>query len=127
MKSASVAAFSIVLIVAASTVAAQSGEPAKGERLFNQQCKSCHTVDKGGANGIGPNLFGMFGRKAGATEGFASSDAMKKSGIVWDDASLTDYLKDPKGRVPDTKMVYAGMKRPDQVAEMIVYLKKATR
>ena len=71
MKSASVAAFSIVLIVAASTVAAQSGEPAKGERLFNQQCKSCHTVDKGGANGIGPNLFGMFGRKAGATEGFA--------------------------------------------------------
>ena len=127
MKSASVAAFSIALIVEAGTVAAQSGEPAKGERLFNQQCKSCHTVDKGGANGIGPNLFGMFGRKAGATEGFASSDAMKKSGIIWDDASLTDYLKDPKGRVPDTKMVYAGMKRPDQLADMIAYLKKATQ
>ncbi len=127
MKSMSVAAFSIALICAAGTVAAQSGEPAKGERLFNQQCKTCHTVDKGGANGIGPNLFGVFGRKAGAAEGFASSDAMKKSGIVWDDAALADYLKDPKGKVPDTRMVYAGLKRPDQLADMIAYLKKATQ
>jgi cytochrome c len=127
MKSASAAAFSIALICAAGTVAAQSGEPARGERLFNQQCKTCHTVDQGGATGLGPNLFGMFGRKAGSTEGFASSDAMKKSGIVWDDAALADYLKDPKGKVPDTKMIYAGLKRPEQLADMIAYLKKATQ
>ena len=127
MKSVSAAAFSIALICAAVTVSAQSGEPAKGERLFNQQCKTCHTVDKGGVNGLGPNLFGMFGRKAGTTEGFAFSDAIRKSGIVWDDASLADYLKDPKGKVPDTRMVYAGLKRPEQIADMIAYLKKATR
>lgn len=127
MKSASAAAFSIALICAAGTVAAQSGEPARGERLFNQQCKTCHTVDKGGSTGLGPNLFGMFGRKAGSTEGFASSDAMKKSGIVWDDAALADYLKDPKGKVPDTKMIYAGLKRPEQLADMIAYLRKATQ
>ena len=127
MKSVLEAAFSIALICAAGTVAAQSGEPAKGERLFNQQCKTCHTVDKGGANGLGPNLFGMFGRKAGTVEGFASSEAIKKSGIVWDDASLADYLKDPKGKVPDTRMVYAGLKRPEQLADMIAYLKKATQ
>ena len=127
MKSVLAAAFSIALICAAGTVAAQSGEPAKGERLFNQQCKTCHTVDKGGANGLGPNLFGLFGRKAGTNEGFASSDAIKKSGIVWDDATLADYLKDPKGKVPDTKMVYAGLKRPEQLADIIAYLKKVTQ
>ena len=127
MKSALAAAFSVALICAAGTVAAQSGEAAKGERLFNQQCKTCHTVDKGGATGLGPNLFGMFGRKAGTTEGFASSDAMKNSGITWDDASVTEYLKDPKAKVPNTKMVYAGLKRPEQMADMIAYLKKATQ
>lgn len=127
MKSVLAVAFSIALICAAGTVAAQSGEPAKGERLFNQQCKTCHTVDKGGTNGLGPNLFGLFGRKAGTNEGFVSSDAMNKSGIVWDDATLADYLKDPKGKVPDTKMVYAGLKRPEQLADIIAYLKKVTQ
>jgi len=127
MKSALAAAFSIALICAAGTVAAQSGEASRGERLFNQQCKTCHTVDKGGANGLGPNLFGMFGRKAGETGSFASSEAIKKSGITWDDGSIAEYLKDPKAKVPDTKMVYAGLKRPEQMADMIAYLKKATQ
>ena len=127
MKSALAAAFSIALICAAGTVSAQSGEASRGERLFNQQCKTCHTVDKGGANGLGPNLFGLFGRKAGETGSFASSEGIKKSSITWDDASLAEYLKDPKGKVPDTKMVYAGLKRPEQMADMIAYLKKATQ
>lgn len=126
MRTAVGAAFSIALICAAGTVAAQSGDPEKGERLFNQQCKTCHTVDKGGRNGTGPNLFGIFGRKAGAVEGFAASEAIATSGIVWDEKSMADYLKDPKGKVPDTKMVYAGLKRAEQLADMIAYLKKAT-
>jgi len=121
------AAISVALICAAGTVAAQSGDAAKGERLFNQQCKTCHTVEKGGRNGIGPNLFGVFGRKAGTAEGFAASDEIKKSGIVWDDKAMAEYLHDPKAKIPDTKMVFAGIKRQEQLDDMLAYLKKATQ
>jgi cytochrome c len=116
---------STVLILTAGGALAQSAE--SGERAFNQQCKACHTVEKGGPSPIGPNLFGVIGRKAGSAAGFASSDAMKASGITWDEASLADYLKDPKAKVPETKMVFAGLKRPAQLADVIAYLKKATQ
>ena len=104
---------------------AQSVE--SGERTFNQQCKACHTIEKGGPNTIGPNLFGVIGRKAGTAAGFPFSDAMKASAIIWDDASLGDYLKDPKAKVPDGKMVFVGLKRPAQLADVIAYLRKATQ
>lgn len=113
--------------LAAAGAAAQSGNEARGERLFNQQCKACHTLGKEGVSTVGPNLHGLFGRKAGAVAGYSSSDAMKGSGIVWDDRILMDYLKDPKGRVPGTKMVYAGLKQEAQRADMIAFLKKATQ
>ncbi len=121
------AAVSVVLALAAANAAAQSSDGGPGEGLFNQQCKICHTLNKDGANLVGPNLFGMFGRKAGTAKGFASSDAMTKSGIVWDDKALGDYLTDPKGRVPGTKMVYAGLKRQEQLDDLIAYLRKATQ
>ena len=79
------------------------------------------------SNGVGPNLHGLFGRKAGTAQGFASSDAMTKSGIVWDDKTLAEYLKDPKGRVPGAKMVYVGLKQEAQQEDMIAFLKKATQ
>lgn len=120
-------ALSVTVFLAAGGASAQSGNEARGERMFNQQCKACHTLDKGGAATVGPNLHGLIGRKAGSTEGFAASDAMKTSGIVWDDKTLAEYLKDPKGRVPGTKMVYAGLKQDAQQADMIAYLKKATQ
>ena len=120
-------ASSVAVILVAGSASAQSGNEARGERLFNQQCKACHTLDKDGARSVGPNLHGLIGRKAGATEGFSSSDAMKSSGIVWDDKTLVEYLKDPKGRVPGTKMVYAGLKQEAQQADMIAFLKKATQ
>lgn len=106
---------------------AQSGDEAKGERAFNQLCKTCHTVEKGGKSAVGPNLSGFLGRKAGAMDGFAFSEAMKDSGIVWDEQTLSEYLKDPKGRIPGNKMVFVGVKRPDQLADLIAYLKKATQ
>jgi cytochrome c len=122
------ATVSVVLASAVVTqAAAQSGDAGRGERLFNQQCKACHTVEKGGRNGIGPNLFGVFGSKAGAVQGFSFSEAMQKSAIVWDDKTMTEYLKDPKTRVPDGKMVYVGLKQPAQLDDMIAYLKKATQ
>ena len=117
----------VAVILVAGSASAQSGNEARGERLFNQQCKACHTVDKDGARTVGPNLHGLVGRKAGSTEGFSSSDAMKASGIVWDDKTLVEYLKDPKGRVPGTKMVYSGLKQEAQQADMIAFLKKATQ
>jgi len=120
-------ASSVAVILVAGSASAQSGNEARGERLFNQQCKACHTLDKDGARTVGPNLHGLVGRKAGSTEGFSSSDAMKASGIVWDDKTLVEYLKDPKGRVPGTKMVYAGLKQEAQQADMIAFLKKATQ
>ena len=121
------ATLSVVLTSAAAAALAQSGDAARGERLFNQQCKICHTVDKGGRNGVGPNLFGLFGSKAAAVEGFQFSEAMKTSGITWNDKTVAEYLKDPKGRVPNGKMVYAGLKQREQVDDMIAYLKKATQ
>ncbi len=120
-------ASSVAVILVAGSASAQSGNEARGERLFNQQCKACHTLDKDGARTVGPNLHGLVGRKAGSTEGFSSSDAMKASGIVWDDKTLVEYLKDPKGRVPGTKMVYAGLKQEAQQADMIAFLKKAAQ
>ena len=121
------ATMSVVLTFAATVALAQSGDATRGERLFNQQCKACHTVEKGGRNGIGPNLFGIFGQKAGAVDGFSFSEAMQKSGIVWDDKTMAEYLKDPKGRVPNGKMVYAGLKQQAQLDDMIAYLKKTTQ
>lgn len=125
MKAAVGALVTTVLILTAGGALAQSAE--SGERTFNQQCKACHTVEKGGPSPLGPNLFGVIGRKAGSSAGFASSDAMKASGITWDEASLADYLKDPKAKVPETKMVFDGLKRPAQIADVIAYLKKATQ
>ena len=122
------ATLSVVLVWAAATqAAAQTGDATRGERLFNQQCKTCHTVDKDGRNGVGPNLHGVFGSKAAAVQGFSFSEAMQKSGIVWDDKTMAEYLKDPKGRVPDGKMVYAGLKQQAQLGDVIAYLKKATQ
>ncbi len=112
---------------AASPAAAQSGEAAKGQRVFNTQCKSCHTVEKDGAQVTGPNLHGLFGRKAGISAGYAYSDAMKNSGIVWDETTLADYNRDPKGKVPGTKMLYNGVKNAGQLADLVAYLKEATK
>jgi cytochrome c len=99
------------------------GDPAKGEKVF-ARCKTCHEVAKE-QNKVGPHLVGVMGRKAGAVEGFKYSDAMKNSGIVWDDAALAAYLKDPKGSMPGNKMAFPGLKKDDELADVIAYLKQA--
>jgi len=122
-----IAAFVFLAATAlAPSAFAQSGNAARGERTFNQQCKACHTVEQGGPSPIGPNLHGLFGRKAGTLAGYEYSPAMAKSGITWDDKGLAEYLKDPKARVPETKMVFAGVKQQSQLDDVIAYLQKAT-
>lgn len=107
------------------TVAANAwadGDPAKGKRVFNK-CKSCHelTTEK---NKIGPNLVGIIGRKAGSVPGFKYSSAMQNSGIVWDEKTIDTYITDPKKFVPGNKMVLAPIKKADQRADLIAYIKE---
>lgn len=115
------------MVTTAGTAVAQSGEASRGQRVFNTQCRACHTLEKDGASAAGPNLHGVFGRKAGTGGGYDSSDAMKKSGIVWDDATMAEYNRDPKGKVPGTKMLYNGVKNAGQLADLVAYLKEATK
>lgn len=100
------------------------GDPAKGEKLF-ARCKTCHEVAKP-QNKVGPHLVGVMGRKAGGIEGFKYSEAMAGSGKVWDEATVAEYLKDPKGYIPGNKMAFPGLKKQDELDDVIAYLKQAT-
>jgi cytochrome c len=112
------------MLVAAAAPAAAS-DAAAGQKVF-AKCKACHEVGST-TNKIGPTLKGMFGRKAGTVEGFAYSKAMKESGIVWDEATLKTYLADPKGSMPGNKMAFVGLKKPEDIDNVIAYLKEATQ
>jgi cytochrome c len=116
-----------VMVGFATQASAQSGDAAKGQRVFNQQCRACHTLEKDGAQTVGPNLHGVFGRKAGTAAGFEFSDAMKTSGIVWDEATMAEYNRNPKAKVPGTKMVFNGVRNAGQLADLVAYLKQATQ
>ena len=86
------------------------------------QCRACHTVEKGGNNGVGPNLWGVAGQTAAHTAGFNYSPAMKASSFTWDTATLDKFLKEPMKTLPGTKMAYAGLRNDEQRAEVIAFL-----
>jgi len=104
-----------------STAAMGAGDAAKGKELF-ARCMVCHTSEKGGPNRVGPNLFGVVGRKAGTLPGFSFSPAMKNSGITWDEEVLAKYLLAPSKMVPGTKMPFGGFNDPSQSADVAAYL-----
>ncbi|MEK9725610.1 MAG: cytochrome c family protein [Rhodospirillaceae bacterium] len=93
-----------------------------GEKVF-KKCKACHTVEKGGKNTVGPNLWNVVGRAKGSGEGFSYSDAVKGLGGEWTFADLNAFLENPKGFAKGTKMSFAGLKKPEDRAEVIVYLR----
>jgi cytochrome c len=109
------------LLLAGSATAALAADPAAGEKIFKTQCGICHAV-VAGQNRIGPTLFGVVGRPAGSVPGFNYTADHKKLGITWDAANLDKYLTNPRAMVPDTSMVYAGLKDDTQRADLVAYL-----
>jgi cytochrome c len=99
----------------------KTADAAKGQGL-TKQCASCHTFDTGGKTLTGPNLHGVVGKAAGSVAGFAYSDKMKGLGKPWDADLLDQFLANPKGVVPGTKMSFAGISKPEQRADLIKYL-----
>jgi cytochrome c len=99
-----------------------AGDVEHGKQVFGM-CRSCHSIAKGGPNMTGPDNYAVVGRKAGTHEGYAYSDALKTSGIVWDAATLDRWIENPRKVVPGTKMSFAGIKDPKDRADLIAYLR----
>lgn len=106
-----------------STVSAAAQDAAAGEKVF-AQCRACHQIGESAKNAVGPVLNGLFGRKSGTIEGFNYSPANKNSGITWDEATFREYIKDPKAKIPGTKMIFPGLKDPKQIDDVVAYLKQ---
>lgn len=104
----------------ASVSALAAGDPALGEKVFIK-CKACHDATAG-TNKVGPTLKGLVGRPAGTVADYKYSDANKNSGLTWDEATLSEYLKDPKKKIPGTKMAFAGIKDQTEIDNLIAYL-----
>ena len=115
------------ILVAASLVAmtadANAQDAAAGEKSFNK-CRACHQVGETAKNVVGPVLNGLFGRKSGTIAGYNYSDANKNSGITWDEAVFADYIKDPKAKIPGTKMTFAGIKNEQEIKDLTAFLKQ---
>lgn len=122
-------AMNIIRILAgAALVAACSGsafaqDVEAGQKSFNK-CRPCHQVGEGAKNIVGPVLNGLFGRKSGTIEGYNYSDANKNSGITWDETVFAEYIKDPKAKIPGTKMVFAGIKNEKEIGDLTAFLKQ---
>jgi cytochrome c len=109
-----------------SIVVAQAplnGDPQRGEQIY-ARCGACHALEY---DRTGPRHCGLFGRRAGSVKGFAYSEAMKRSGLVWDERTLDRFLTNPMGAVPGTTMGYAGIDDAQERADLIAYLRKATQ
>jgi cytochrome c len=118
----------IAVAVSASGALADETDLAAGKKIF-ARCKACHTLDEGGRDGIGPNLHGVFGRTAGTKEGVRYSKAMTakgEEGLVWSEETLETYLEKPAAMVPGTSMSFPGLKKPEERANLIAYLKHET-
>lgn len=126
MRFTAVFAALTIVVLAAGQAAAQ--DAAAGEKVF-AKCKACHVADAD-TNKIGPTLKDVIGRTAGTLQGFKYSKAMVDAGaggLVWDDANLTTYLQNPKAMVKGTKMAFPGLKKDDEIANVIAYLKQFTK
>jgi cytochrome c len=111
------------LALAGTVGAASAQDAALGEKVF-LKCRACHQIGEGAKNAVGPVLNGVVGRKAGTYPGYSYSDANKNSGITWDVATLKEYLKNPRAKVPGTKMLFPGLTKDEDINNVIAYLKQ---
>jgi cytochrome c len=111
------------VFMAASMSAALAQDVAKGEAVF-KKCLPCHAIGPGAVNKVGPVLNGLDGRKSGSVPNFNYSEANKNSGITWNEANFKEYIKDPRAKVPGTKMIFAGIKNEQEVNDLWAYVKQ---
>jgi cytochrome c len=102
---------------------AAHGDAAAGEKVF-VKCKACHQIGESAKNAIGPELNGVIGRHSGSVPGYNYSDANKNSGLTWDEATFREYIKNPKAKVPGTKMIFAGLTREKDVDDIVAFLEQ---
>jgi cytochrome c len=119
-----VALFGLALALDGQHALAQ-GDVEAGKKVFNK-CKSCHEVETP-KNKVGPHLVGILGRKAGSVADFKYSDGMANSGIVWNEQTITAYLKDPKDYVKGNKMTFVGIKSDEEITNLLAYLKSVQK
>lgn len=118
MRILSVAA--VMVLAGLSTGRAQ--DVAAGEKVFGV-CRACHQIGPTAKNAVGPAQNGLIGRPSGTYPGYAYSPANKASGLTWDEATFREYIRDPKAKIPGTKMVFPGLKNEQQITDLIAYLK----
>ncbi|OYW62681.1 MAG: cytochrome c family protein [Bosea sp. 12-68-7] len=114
------------LLVASAFAAASPAwaqDIAAGERSWNK-CRACHQIGETAKNGVGPHLNGLFGRHTGEVAGYSYSAANKSANLTWDEAIFADYIKDPRAKIPGTKMVFAGIKNEKEIADLTAFLKQ---
>ena len=115
--------FSALIVLAASAYAsgALAQDAAAGKTSFNK-CLACHAIGDGAKNKVGPELNGLDGRKSGTAAGYSYSDANKNSGITWNKDVFLEYIKDPKAKIPGTKMAFAGIKNEKEANDLWAYI-----
>ena len=117
MKSFVIAA----VVLAASTGVTPAQDVEAGESSF-KKCGPCHDIGDDARNKVGPLLNGLAGRKSGTVEGFSYSDANKNSGLTWDEATFKHYIKDPRAKIPGTKMIFPGIKNEKEAENLWAYI-----
>jgi cytochrome c len=111
----------VVIASSAAATAALAQDAAAGKTSFNK-CLACHAIGEGAKNKVGPELNGIDGRKSGTVDGYNYSDANKNSGITWNEALFKEYIKDPKAKVPGTKMSFAGIKNEREINDLWAFI-----
>jgi cytochrome c len=110
-------AFALIAV----SLPALAGDPEAGAKVF-KKCQACHAVGEGAKNKVGPELNGLFGRPAGSVPDYSYSDANKNSGIVWTKEVFAEYIKNPRGYLPGTKMSFVGLKKDKEIEDVTAYL-----
>ena len=116
-----IALIAVTSMASASTARAQ--DVAAGEASF-KKCLACHSIGEGAKNKVGPVLNGLDGRHSGSAEGYSYSDANKNSGITWSKDQFLEYIKDPKAKIPGTKMAFAGIKNEQEIKDLTAFLQQ---